>query len=299
MSDFWSAFVILFIVVTLGLALLLFWWGQRVKIPVQDDGTTGHVWAHGVLREAVRPLPPWWVWMSATAFAVAVLYFVLYPGFGAFAGVLGWTSQGALEKTQAQNQERGAALRALAGKPIETIAADPAALRAGHVLFVDNCAACHGRDARGNHALGAPNLTDRDYLYGGDGAAILASIVDGRRGAMPAFGASLGEGDIVALANYVASLAGKPHDALRAQIGKMLFGACAACHGADGKGNVALGAPNLTDNEWLYGGSLAEIAASIRLGRNGVMPAFGARLGSENAALVAAWVYAQSHGSPR
>ena len=144
-------------------------------------------------------------------------------------------------------------------------------------------------------ALGAPDLTDADWIYGGDGKAILTSILDGRRGVMPPFGSTLSDGEIVDLANYVTSLSGRPHDSLKAQLGKRLFGPCAACHGADGKGNIALGAPNLTDNAWIHGGNLADIAATIRNGRNGVMPAWRERLGEEDALLVAAWVYTLSH----
>ncbi|MCC6193732.1 MAG: cytochrome-c oxidase, cbb3-type subunit III [Burkholderiales bacterium] len=300
MSGFWSAWVIVLILINIGVPLFLFLWAQRVDIPTQPDGTTGHVWAHGALREGVRRLPTWWVVISAVGFVAGIGYLVLYPGFGAFKGVLGWTSQGELAQTREINQAREAALRErVRGKPVEAIAADPEALRVAEVLFVDNCAACHGRDAQGNRALGAPNLTDGDWLYGGDGKAILASIVDGRGGTMPPFGGSLSGAEILELANYVASLSGKPHDSLRAQLGKRLFTNCVPCHGADGKGNTALGAPNLTDGVWLYGGTIAEISETIRLGRHGMMPAWGARLGQENATLLAAWVYAQSHRTGR
>jgi cytochrome c oxidase cbb3-type subunit 3 len=162
-------------------------------------------------------------------------------------------------------------------------------------LFIENCSACHGRDARGNHALGAPDLTDRDWLYGGDGKTILASITEGRNGVMPPFGATKSAQEMRDIANYVLSLSGRTHDSLRAHFGKEGFAACGACHGADGKGNPALGAPNLTDGVWLRGAGIDDIVETIRSGRNAVMPAFRGRLSEENAALVAAWVYAQSH----
>src|SRR5262249_49463873 len=158
----------------------------------------------------------------------------------------------------------------------------------GEVIFIDNCAPCHGRDARGNRALGAPDLASGAWRYGGDGKTILTSILDGRRAAMPPFGATLSDEQVKDVANYVASLSRRPHDRLRAQLGKPVFANCAPCHGADGKGNPALGAPNLTDDVWLYGGNIADIAQTIRGGRSGVMPAWRGRLGEENASLVAA-----------
>ncbi len=152
------------------------------------------------------------------------------------------------------------------------------------------------RNGRGSAALGAPDLTDGDWLYGGDGKAILASIMEGRRGAMPAFSGVLPEEAILDLGHYVASLSGIPNDPLRTYRGKQRFSNCVPCHGADGKGNAALGAPNLTDPVWLHdGGSPRAIAETIARGSNGVMPAWGNRLGDEDARLVAAWVYAQSH----
>jgi len=296
MSEFWSAWVILLIVVNLGITLFLFLWGPRVDIPTQPDGTSGHVWAHGVLREGVRRLPTWWIILSSAMFVAGFTYLALYPGFGAFKGLLDWTSQGELARDQTANRQLELPLsERVRGKSVEDIATDPEALRVGQVLFIDNCAACHGRDGHGNHALGAPDLTDNDWLYGGDGKSILTSIEDGRRGTMPAFAGTLSDGDIINLANYVASLSGWAHDKLRSQLGKQLFSTCAACHGTDAKGNKVIGAPNLTDGIWLYGGNLADIAETIRRGRNGVMPAWRNRLGSENTMLVAAWVYAQSH----
>ena len=296
MNEGWSAWVMLLIVINLGVTLLLFLWAPRVDIPTQPDGTTGHVWAHGVLREGVRPLPTWWIALSAAMFVMGLGYLALYPGFGAFAGLLQWTSHDELARNQAANRKLQLPLQErVRGKTIEAIAADPEALRAGQVLFIDDCAACHGRGATGNQAIGAPDLTDRDSLYGSDGKSILASILDGRRGAMPAFGGTLSEKDISDLVQYVASLSGITHKSFEAQLGKRLFVNCAPCHGADAKGNTAMGAPNLTDDVWLYGGSYSDIATTIRQGRGGTMPAWRERLGETDASLVAAWVYAQSH----
>lgn len=296
MSVFWSAWVMFLVVFNMGITLFLFLWGRRVHIPTLEDGTTGHVWAHGVLREGVRKLPLWWVLMSAGMFIVGFTYLALYPGFGAFKGVLGWTSAGELARDQEANRAKlGELMQRVDGTPIETLAADPQVTRAGERLFIDNCAACHGRGARGNPRLGAPDLTDNDWLYGGDGKSIMASILDGRRGGMPAFAGTIDDASIINLVNYVESLSGLPNDHLKATMGKRLFTTCAACHGIDGKGNAAMGAPNLTDSTWLYGGNQADIATTIRNGRSGVMPAWRGRLVDGEARAIAAWVYAQSH----
>jgi len=295
MSGFWSAWIMFLVVLNMGITFFLFIWGQRVKIPVQQDGTSGHVWAHGVLREGVRKLPLWWVLLSGGMFAVGFTYLALYPGFGRFKGVLGWTAHGELARDSEANAEKLAPLmRGFALYPVEKLAGDPAATRMGERLFIDNCAACHGRDAHGNAALGAPNLADDDWLYGGDGKAIMTSILDGRHGTMPPFGATFGEAGVGNLANYVLSLSGAPHDDAKATAGKAMFTVCSACHGPEGKGNPALGAPNLTDTTWLYGGDLATIEKTIRDGRGGVMPAWRSRLGEDDARVIAAWVYSLS-----
>ena len=301
MSEFWSGWVMLLIVLNLGITLFLFLWGLRVDIPTQADGTSGHVWAHGVLREGVRRLPTWWVVISAAVFVVGIFLPCAVSGLRRVQGGARLdVARRARARPGCEPSARGAVTRARA-RQIGRVDRHGSLRRYAwaQVLFVENCAACHGRDARGNRALGAPDLTDSDWLYGGDGKSILASIVDGRRGVMPGFSGTISEGSIFNLAHYVASLAGKPHDSLRAQLGKPLFSTCVACHGADGKGNPALGAPNLTDNVSLYGGMPRDIAETIRSGRSGVMPAWRDRLSNEDASLLAAWVYAQSHSVPR
>ena len=296
MSSFWSAWVIGLIIFNLGVALLLFLWAPRVDIPTQPDGTSGHVWAHGVLREGIRQLPMWWVALSAAMFIAAGVYLVLYPGMGSYPGAFGWTSADELRRDRELNGGRQAALLArIHDKPVEAIATDPEAVAQGQLLFVDNCAACHGRAGLGNPVIGAPDLTDHDWLYGGDGKAILASVLDGRKGVMPAFAGTIPDDSIVDVVNYVESLSGLPNDGLRAYFGKRVFATCAACHGANAKGNAALGAPDLTDNVWLYGRNQSDLLATVRHGRSGTMPSWRARLGEDNARLVSAWVYAQSN----
>ncbi|KQZ77802.1 cytochrome C oxidase Cbb3 [Rhodanobacter sp. Root561] len=295
MSTGWSLWVMFLVVLNMGITFFLFLWGPRAKIPTLPDGTSGHVWAHGVLREGVRKLPLWWVVFSGAMFVAGFVYLALFPGFGSFKGVLGWTSHGELARNVAANEaELAPLMERFKLYPVEQLASDPAALQMGKVLFEDNCAACHQRSAKGNVALGAPNLADSDWLYGGGGSDITTSIHDGRSGVMPPW-ASLGADNVKNLAQYVLSLSGAPHDAAKAAAGQPMFATCAACHGADGKGNPALGAPNLTDQVWLHGGSVADIEKTIGEGRQGHMPAWSPRLSDDQIRVVAAYVYQLSH----
>jgi cytochrome c oxidase cbb3-type subunit 3 len=295
MSSGWSLWVIFLIVLNMGITLFLFLWGPRAKIPTLPDGTSGHVWAHGVLREGVRKLPMWWIVFSASMFVAGFAYLYLYPGFGNRKGALNWTSHNQLRRDQAVND---ATLEPLLERfrlyPVEKLASDPDALAMGKVWFEDNCAACHQRSGKGNILLGAPDLTDNDWLYGASASDITTSIHDGRSGVMPPW-ASLGADNVKNLAQYVLSLSGAPHDAAKAAAGQPLFATCAACHGADGKGNPALGAPNLTDHIWLHGGSVADIEKTIGEGRQGHMPAWSPRLTDDQIHVVAAYVYQLSH----
>ena len=297
MTTFWSLWIMFLVVLNLGITFFLFIWGQRVEIPVLPDGTSGHVWAHGVLREGVRKLPRWWVFLSLSMFVWGIAYLVLYPGFGSSKGVLGWTSHAELARDTAANRSAlDEHIGYYAKIPAAKLAANPAATGIGERLFIDNCSACHGRNAHGNTLLGAPDLTDTDWLYGGDDAAVKTSILDGRRGVMPPLGASLGDAGVTNLANYVLALSGSAHDRAAATAGQPLFAVCSACHGVDGKGNVALGAPNLTDSAWLYGSDLATIRKTINDGRNGVMPGWKTRLDENEVHLIVAWLHTQSRG---
>lgn len=293
MSAFWSWFVIVIVAVNiLGAVWILF--ANMKSVPGE---TTGHVW-DGDLSEYNKPLPRWWVGLFLGSVLFAIGYLVLYPGLGAFAGTEGWTSarqhDADVAATNARLEKVFARFR---DEPVEQLAADPAALSIGRNVFANNCAACHGSDARGN--AGYPNLTDHDWLYGGSPQQVVTTITGGRSGVMPAWQAAVGEQGVTELANYVLSLSGQPHDGAAATAGKVRFETlCVACHGADGKGNQVLGAPNLTDDTWLYGGDLATIEATIRNGRNGQMPAWGPQLGADRVRLVAAWVLSQSQTAP-
>jgi cytochrome c oxidase cbb3-type subunit III len=300
MSRFWSGWIIVLLVLNLGIVLFLFVWAQRVKIHAEPDGTSGHVWAHGVLREGVRNLPLWWVLISAAALLCGLIYFVRYPGFGGFKGTLGWTSAEELQRdTETNNTKLEARLQPLRSLSFEQLAADPGAAAIGHRLYLDNCAACHGADALGNQVVGAPDLTDAEWLYGGDSATVMTSIADGRNGVMPPLGSVLGEEGVSEVTGYVLSLSGVQAPADWVTKGKARFDAlCVACHGADARGNPALGAPNLTDTTWLYGNDFARVAETVRNGRNGVMPGWRSRLSEDQLRMVAAWVLAKGNGAP-
>lgn len=295
MSNFWSAWVIVLLVLNVALVLFLFVWAQIVKVPTEPDGTTGHVWAHGVLREGVRKLPMWWVIYSVIGLVAGIGYFVLYPGFGGFKGVLGWTSTEELQRDTAASEQRlEATLAPLRAASLGDLAANSTATSIGQRLYLDNCAACHGERALGNTVIGAPNLTDADSLYGTDPDSVMASIRDGRTGTMPAWGAALGVHGVNEVAAYVLNFSGVATPPDWRAAGKARYEAmCVACHGVDGRGNRALGAPDLTDSTWLYGGDFGHVAESIRDGRTGVMPAWGQRLSTDELRLIAAWVFAQ------
>jgi cytochrome c oxidase cbb3-type subunit 3 len=225
----------------------------------------------------------------------ALVYLALYPGLGNYAGQLGWTSTGQhqaeLDKGNAEVAPLYAKFTAMAP---EAVAADPQAMAIGERLFMNNCAQCHGSDARGSK--GIPNLTDRDWLHGGAPATIKETLTKGRLGNMPPMAAALGGADDVKnVAQYVLSLSGSPHDSLRAALGKPKFAVCAACHGADGKGNPALGAPNLIDDIWLHGYGEAAILAMINNGKVNQMPAQADKLTEAQIHVLASYVWGFSN----
>lgn len=296
MSNAWAWWVILLIVFNLGVTFFLFLWAPWARVPVLPDGTTGHSWAHGAIREGLHRLPRWWLLLSFVMFIVSFGYFVLYPGFGNFAGTLGWTSSQEHDRAALANAARLApAMARLAKLDVAAVAADPQGRQLGARLFIDNCAACHGREGHGNMRLGAPNLTDGDWLYGDSDEVMTSSIRDGRNGAMPAW-ESLGEQTVNQLTAYVLSLSGQIRETDDALAGKAVFAStCSACHGLEGKGNPLLGAPNLTDDIWLHGGSREAIRQTIRDGRQGHMPAWSGRLNEQEIHLLAGYVHHLAH----
>ena len=300
-SEFWAFYVgIITLVSIIACAVLLYNCTTKPVAKGEQVDTTGHVW-DGDLSEWNNPLPRWWMWMFYITIVFSLGYLALYPGLGNFTGVLGWSSQGQYDEEQKQAKELyGPLFAKYLQQDLKLVAADPAATEMGQRLFLTNCAQCHGSDARGGK--GFPNLTDNDWLYGGEPEVIKTSITNGRNGVMPSLATAVGGADSVKdVANYVLSLSGRTHDELRAARGKTKFSTiCFACHGADGKGNQALGAPNLTDNIWLYGGTEADIIRMVTNGEGAsgstsAMPAHKDKLDEAKIHLLAAYVYSLSH----
>ena len=274
---------------------------MRVKRPKPGEQveTTGHVW-DGDLTEFNNPLPRWWMWLFWITIVFSFAYLVLYPGLGRSPGALSWSSSGAYTNEVRAFDARIEPLYAkYLGMDVKAVAGDPEARAMGERLFLNYCAQCHGSDAGGSK--GFPSLRDADWLYGGEPANIRDSILNGRNGIMPSFGAALGDERIRDVVAYVRSLSGLASDQLRAQLGKPIFAQnCAACHGADGKGNQQIGAPNLTDRVWLYGSTEAAITETVTRGRGEAsavtrMPAHKDRLDQGKVQLLAAYVWGLSN----
>jgi cytochrome c oxidase cbb3-type subunit 3 len=288
MSSFWSWFIIIFTVANLVAALWLMYANTK-RAPGESD-TTGHKW-DADLEEYNNPLPRWWLMLFYITVAWGAAYFVLYPGLGAFAGTKGWTQVGQYEaEREAAEARYGEFFAQFRGMELTALAANEDAMRAAHNIFGNNCAQCHGSDGRG--AVGFPNLTDDNWQWGGEPDTILASIVNGRIGVMPAQATMLGgAAEVENMIAYVRSLSGLDASADRAEAAKPKFAMiCAACHGADGKGNPMLGAPDLTDGVWIYGSSPEAIRETLTNGRQNQMPAQKDILGEDRARLLAAYV---------
>lgn len=294
-SSFWSLYVAGVTIVSIVFCALVLWGAARMKVHTAADGTTGHTWDDGTLAEINNPLPGWWTWMFVLTIVFSVGYVYLYPALGTNQGSFGWTSVGQYQKEVEAGMAKEAPLYAkFAAMKIEDVAKDPQAKAIGERLFLNNCAQCHGSDAKGG--IGYPNLADKDWLYGGAPENIVETITNGRNGIMPPMAAAVGSADEVKnLANYVLSLSGSAHDSVRANLGKDKFAVCAACHGPDGKGNQQLGAPNLTDSVWLHGVGESTIIRRVNEGVNNVMPAQGQRFTSDQIHVLAAYVWGKSN----
>ena len=296
------------------------------KLQSQTVQTTGHAW-DGDLQEYNNPLPVWWVYTFYATVIFALVYWTLYPSWPLGKGWIGGVSNITYVNSEGETKTHSWNTRALlledlnkaavtqkpyfdkvAAMPYEQIAQDPEMsgfiISAGKSLFAENCAACH--QAGGQGVIGFfPNLTDDDWLYGGSYEKVHETLLGGRRGYMPAFSEVLNGEQIDQLANYVASLSGIGHDATKASAGDVLFhsetAACFYCHGSDAKGRQEIGAPNLTDNIWLWAdvpvadaaeGKVAAIRGVIANGLNkGVMPAWAGRLSPEQIKVLTVYVH--------
>lgn len=293
-SDFWHWYIAILTVLSILACVWLLRWmtsGHKKTDQVED---TGHVW-DGDLTELNNPLPRWWLGLFYITIAFGGFYLLLYPGLGSYAGILEWSSKTEYEQEVAKVEaEVGPLFARYQQTAILDLIKDEDALKVGERLYANYCATCHGSDARG--ARGYPNLRDNVWIWGGDPANIKTTIMQGRQAAMPAWEGPLGgESGVDEVAQYLLSLSGRATIAELADKGKAKFDIfCVACHGPTGTGNPALGAPNLTDDVWLYGGSITRISQSIAKGRNGKMPAHADFLGEAKVHLLAAYVYGLS-----
>lgn len=296
MSAGWSAFIIALVVLNVAGCVWLIWWTARRRPGDPGATDTSHVWDEN-LTEYNKPMPRWWINLFYITIVFTIGYLAWYPGFGAFAGTSGWTSAGEHDADKiAEDKKLAATFAPYAGKPIDEIARDPKALHLGKAVFANNCATCHGSTAQG--AIGYPNLTDAIWHWGGAPDQILETVLNGRQAAMPAWESALGgKPGVTAVAVYLQSMRGQKVDTSLANIGKNKYETiCVSCHGVDGKGMQALGAPDLTDDYWLYGDTLAALEQSIGQGRNGQMPAHVPLVGETRARLAAAYVWSLSQG---
>jgi cytochrome c oxidase cbb3-type subunit III len=297
-SGFWNWFIILPVIVGIAVLFILNRWMTEPKRRAEEKPKSmGHVWDED-LEELNNPLPRWWLNLFYITLIFGLVYLVLYPGLGGFAGAFGWSQVGQYKNEIKTADERFYPLyEKYLREQLTVLAGDPVALRTGERLFVNYCTTCHGSDARG--APGYPNLRDNDWLWGGDPQTIKVSIMNGRTGVMPPWGAALGKEGVFNVTEYVISLSGKRViNENAAAVGKEKYKQlCVGCHGLDGKGNPTLGAPNLTDEIWLYGGTQRDIMETIEHGRQGRMPANEEFLGEAKAHLLAAYVYSLSHAA--
>lgn len=288
MTSAWHWFVI---VGTLG-SLAAMGWLLMANRKAVGENKEPHEWDG--ITELDTPLPMWWVWMFVLSIVFSLGYLVYYPGLGNFEGTSGWTSDKRVAAENAAHDARFAPLYTeLAALDVAQLHQNRRAAQIGRRLFINRCSTCHGVAAQGG--FGFPNLTDEEWIWGEGYTAITTAITQGRQAAMPGWLPVLGEPGVQDTTAYVLSLSGQTHDAAAAERGSKNFQTfCVACHGADGKGNALLGAPNLTNNIWLYGGGADQIAFTVRHGRNGNMPAHADLLTPEKTKLLAAYILSLS-----
>ena len=283
-ADFWSGWIaVITIVSMLGLGWLVF--SVYFAPDAEGEETEGPIWDSN-LREGTNPAPMWWFWTILSLMVISVIYLMLYPGLGSFQGALKWSQGGRLNESLVQYEAEFGGIRTLVAQAqVDTLQADPAIMASAQRVFDRNCAVCHGYDAAGQ-ALYFPDLTDSEWQWGGSEAQIEQSIRGGRNAVMVGWEAALGADGVDQIAEFMyvlgtGSAAGHPAQTQYNQF-------CIACHGPDGSGNVAIGAPSLVDDIWLYGNSSEALVHSIAIGRTGVMPAFGDRLDDTQVKLLVA-----------
>lgn len=290
MSTFWSVFIT---VGTVG-SLVFYMWVllSNRKTTNKPGETTGHV--YDGIEELDNPLPSWWFWWFILLVVFGVGYLIYYPGLGNYKGIGNWTSEGELRADEKANEAKFAPLFArFKDIDVEQLYKEPQAMKIGQRLFATNCTICHGSSATGG--MGFPNLTDKTWLWGSKGTDIETSIGHGRTATMPAHEATYKEEQIWDIISYVMKLGGKTQDPKEVERGKVLFNqSCFACHGMEGKGNPAMGAPDLTNDVWLYGDARTTVGQSIAKGRVGIMPAFNDRLGKDKVHILAGYIYSLS-----
>ncbi|WP_043648861.1 cytochrome-c oxidase, cbb3-type subunit III [Chitinilyticum litopenaei] len=303
-SGFWPIYILVMVIASLAFVLVVLVSQTKLKIKKGEKvEVTGHKW-DGDLEEYNNPLPGWWVAMFYMTIVFAVGYLVAYPGSGVYQGAFGWSAQNQHAKeVESANKQYGPIYAKYAKVPVAELAKDEQARELGKRLYMTYCMQCHGADARGA-TTGFPNLTDDVWLWGGSAEKITETLNKGRVNQMPAFGEVLGEEKVRDVANYVRKISGQPFNEARALRGAVVFTsakplACASCHGPDGKGNMDAGIPNLTDGDWLYGGSEASIVETITNGRQNQMPAWQEFLGDDKVHLLAAYVYGLRANQPK
>jgi cytochrome c oxidase cbb3-type subunit 3 len=298
-NGFWAWYVAAISLVSILACALLLWLAGKARVNgasgTPGDNTTGHVWDED-LRELNNPLPRGWMWLFILTVVFALGYLLVFPGLGSYGGISKWSTLSEHQQDVVQNKAQVAPLYAeFSAKSVDDLSRDVRALALGERLFMNNCSQCHGSDARGSKSY--PNLTNANSAWLGQRGAehIVQTVTDGRSGSMPAMGAAIGgEEGISEVANYVLSLSGSPYNEVKAFSGKQRFTVCAACHGVDGKGNKAIGAPNLTDDYWLHGWGEPAIANMIRNGKSNVMPAQSPKLTADEIHVVSAYVLSLS-----
>lgn len=293
-SGFWSPYITIATLLSIAFCLLILMVNSK-RPPTTSDNTTGHVW-DADLRESNNPLPRWWVGLFIITIIFGLIYLWMYPGLGAYAGSLGWSTRNQHEtEARALSDQIAPIYQQFQAKPVASLVGDPQAHAIGERLFLNNCAQCHGSDGRG--AKGFPNLTDADWLYSGAPEQIVQTIAKGRHGIMPPMAQAVGgAAEVEQVAQYVLSLSGGSTDPVKAELGKAKFAVCAACHGPRGEGNQALGAPNLTDRIWLHGGGLQSVVSIINNGKDNQMPAWADKLTEGQIHVLASYVLGLSQG---